>query len=265
MTQIGQCHLCLNNGVELVDSHVIPKWAYRWIVQRTPNERNPVLVRPGKAYTSSKQRKAYLLCKPCEDLIGTSETYVASRLRQGNGIRSFNKTVVELPVCFSSKDYCLVGLGDWDTDRLVYFASSILWRWHIYPYANEKLVLDAQYGEAFRQYLLGLLPFPLNSVVVLHCFEDQPGGVCKYEEMITEPVSVSNPGYNVHFFFLCGMRFIFAVGQHIPREYKDYCLVRGKISAVAMMTPTSELISLVVPLVAPIIAKTGGLLRKRSP
>lgn len=262
MTQVGQCRLCLSSGVQLLDSHVIPKWAYNWIVQRTPNARNPVLVSPGKAYTSSKQRKTYLLCRPCENLIGASETYVSSRLRHGQSIRSFNESLVELAVC-PSADRRLVGLGNWDRNRLVHFGASILWRWHVYPWAKEKLVLGSQYGEAFRQYVLGATTFPSNATVIIQCFEDSPGGKCNYEEMIYEPSKVAHPGYDVHHFFVCGIRYIFALGRHIPRDLTESCLVRGQPAGVAIMTPTSDLVDLVAPLVGPIIAKTGGVLGKR--
>jgi hypothetical protein len=63
----GDCGLCQAIGVELLDSHYVPRSLYKLIRDpRFPNP-HPVLIGGGASRISSRQASDYFLCADCED------------------------------------------------------------------------------------------------------------------------------------------------------------------------------------------------------
>jgi hypothetical protein len=62
-----KCRLCLNEGAQLQSSHFLPAAIYR-SMRGDPNKGNPNLweVTPNRARQTSRQTKALLLCRECE-------------------------------------------------------------------------------------------------------------------------------------------------------------------------------------------------------
>lgn len=74
----GECRLCGATG-QLRLSHVVPKWAYRWM-----KAEGSVMgsIRSKNVTTESQDGpKHYLLCDPCEQRLGDAENYVATFTR----------------------------------------------------------------------------------------------------------------------------------------------------------------------------------------
>jgi hypothetical protein len=80
----GDCRLCLVKGVELRDSHIMPKFSYRRARAKGAGG-DPVHIRNGKAFQASAQITEYLLCAHCEQRIGDVETSVSRLLPLNDG------------------------------------------------------------------------------------------------------------------------------------------------------------------------------------
>src|SRR5262245_47790979 len=64
---IGLCKLCQSSGVELQDSHLMPKAAYRLITKSQGNQ-PPVVVQRGGTLMTNDQVRGHVFCKTCEGL-----------------------------------------------------------------------------------------------------------------------------------------------------------------------------------------------------
>jgi len=79
MSSTGTCMLCRTVNVDLIDSHIVSRWIYRRILEYAPAAGpQGIAVADGRAGYSGKQLSTYLLCRPCEDLLGDWESYAAS-------------------------------------------------------------------------------------------------------------------------------------------------------------------------------------------
>jgi hypothetical protein len=260
MTSIGTCRLCLAPDAELQDSHIFSKWVYRYVVANTPPRTNPMWVTHGKATTSSKQFRAHLLCKACEKLIGRTETYVANHIAHPTRGKPFYDHLIEVGSA-TSLPYRLMGLGQLDGGELVRFGVSILWRWHV-DCQDSHHYLGSTYGEQFRRYLAKETEFPANACVILGAVEDAPGVRSEFHQVVTTPVSGRSANCRSHRFIVCGMDYFFIVGQRIPTDFREYCLVRGPHKRVLVM-PTSHQLEFMAPLIET-VPKNGGSRRKRG-
>lgn len=86
MPVIGECRLCLRNGVELQDSHFLSKGIYKILRDSNASNPNPFLVTAGKSVQTSHQLKRHLFCKSCEERLNKNgERWVLSKCRQSDG------------------------------------------------------------------------------------------------------------------------------------------------------------------------------------
>ena len=128
---IGTCALCLTPGSELRNSHILPKWAYRRIMdqQAIGGDRNPVKIHAGKAIQTSEQLVEPLLCTACEGKLSTDEDLV-SRL----GYQEDDSLGLKQPYRFEVEPDLFAAPIDLATSRgLARFAASIFWRAPVAP------------------------------------------------------------------------------------------------------------------------------------
>ena len=104
----GECKLC---GLEkqLCESHIVPKFIYRWIKATSPTSHIRKMGNPNVRVQDGP--KKYLLCKECEDKFSKYENLFAQK--------HFYPSTEGLNTS--------VSYGD----ELFYFVSSVLWRYAI--------------------------------------------------------------------------------------------------------------------------------------
>src|SRR2546422_1762110 len=136
MPVIGTCNLCLAMNVELIDSHVMPKFLYRKLRLREEDlpagvkDRNPVFVAKGKARTTSEQMHEHMLCRTCEDRFGRNENYISGLVYQPSGSAPVFDKLGPRTVVNCGDVGAVADLGTLAADELAYFGMSMLWRAH---------------------------------------------------------------------------------------------------------------------------------------
>lgn len=167
----GKCKLCLSDA-ELQDSHLLPKAAYR-ILQKSDGE-PPVIFKRTISMHTNDQIKDYVLCYNCEQRFNDhGERWVMEHcFRNENSFRlkelvESSKPLMETPI----KVYSAAGIPDVNVDKLTYFATSILWRASIHHWKSGKAEVGplhlGKYTEDLRRYLLGVIGFPKNVVILV--------------------------------------------------------------------------------------------------
>lgn len=212
MLYVDTCALCLRHPLELRRSHILPKYAYRRARSDETVNPNPVHFRRGAVtYQTSDQVRTEMLCDECEQRFSLHERHA-----------SYNYNVVHEKVLPASEQlpngWRLLDPvpGVLDTDRLRYFAVSVIWRAHHYYRSQDprrdNAVALGRFEPAIRRFLLGEGPF--EGAFTMAVYEDVPGKGCSIGRMTSFPVGGRCPdGVWRHSFFLGGV---------------DYCLMPGK-------------------------------------
>jgi hypothetical protein len=186
--QPGTCKLCLKSAM-LQDSHYIPRGMYKRI--RDAGRKNPNPIRISRTLTSrtSRQCTDYVLCSDCEQRLNRGgETWMMNGVAHGKRFRLRDRLDVALPkhVLSEATVYSGTAIGI-DTNKLGYFALSLVWRGGIHewplPFGERSVRLAlGPMEESIRKYLLGEDPFPPDAAVVVHVCDDQVS-----QESILEP------------------------------------------------------------------------------
>jgi len=225
----GICKLCLKMK-ELQESHFIPRAMYKYL--RTTSERNPnpVVVDRTRTATTSKQVKDYLLCTKCEDLFNKNgEKEILKWVWNGKRFPLGDRLSVAITVDTNSVNAPFSGtsLGI-DTEKLAYFALSVLWRgavheWNMPNGGKTTLLNLGAIEELIRKYLLGTAGFPSEVVVVTTA--------------CTDPLSIQSfslPSQVIGYPGSCfairalGIHFRILIGSNIPPESREICCAMSK-------------------------------------
>ena len=126
---IGKCKLC-DDEKQLCESHIIPKFIYRWIKSTSPTSYMRKMSNPDIRIQDG--HKYHLLCKECEDKFSKYEKLFSQK--------HFHPSIDELRTNIDYKD------------EIFYFVSSILWRFLIVnidrykdsPYYEKLLICESQ-------------------------------------------------------------------------------------------------------------------------
>ena len=207
MAAIGRCALCQTPGVELLESHVLPKWAYRRIVAYVAGARNPVEVGSGIAVRTSRQVKVNLLCAQCEDRFGRRENYASTIVVQADG--AFPALDLANPQRVT-QDIVVATMGHLDIDQLTYFAISVFWRADVAQI--DPIVHLGPAREAIRRYLLELDPLPQPVELVVQLIEREPT-TPRIDRIVIFPASHPESDPPLHDFVICGIWFRLYVGE----------------------------------------------------
>jgi hypothetical protein len=215
LKMLGTCALCQKNS-DLQDSHLIPKWAYRRVLELdSTGAKAPVHIADGKAVMSNKQTKKHLLCADCEQRFSRIEDHVAGLTEPSDRqIKLFEKvTRLDTP------QKVLASLNDGaDAKQLAYFAASVMWRGCVMT-GDCKL---GPYESSFRQYLLGTAAFPAEAAIHVALLDES--SVVDLRGCVSEPSSTKvNFGW-LHGFLLAGLAFRCWVGKSIPNAWQQVSL-----------------------------------------
>jgi len=226
--RIGTCKLCLQVK-ELCQSHYIPKSVYRLFHKRQLGD--PVVMTPNLVLSTSQQIRDYLLCLDCEARFSIAEKYVVACMARDGGFPLRDKLQGK-PSSPAGKYLRFSGLqAGIDTDKIAYFAISMVWRGAVHAWATIDRQCTAEIVvpnlEALRRYLLGETPLPDDTrVFVLVC-----------ADMISQlhvqaPFMVNGPG-NENLFEMMIAGILMQVGiQRDPRERDLWCAVHTPDRAI---------------------------------
>lgn len=197
MAVTGKCALCPADNVELIDSHVLPRWVYR----RLHNLGHPgqlIATGGGKVGYSSKQDSKHLLCRACEDRFGEREQYVSGLVVQADdSFPALAMVTVESTVLPGVELAQPSGL---DVDQLTYFACSVFWRADVAQ--SVPVVSLGGRGAAIGVYLLGG-PFPDDVFLEVRLLDPAAASFAARTASAPE----SHPSGTLHDLVVLGIRF----------------------------------------------------------
>lgn len=237
---VGTCRLCQSKDVELRNSHILPRWAYKRIRSNAyTGNPNPVRVTAEKAFQTSKQITEYMLCHSCEQRIGNTENYVASLAYTTEG--NLGKLIQRiLPQDFNqnSSGPSSVSLKQLSTDKIIFFASSIVWKACVMKYKGiHKPSLGKKYEAAIREYLNGKKSLPKNVRIIMSMLDPKKCVLNDFHNLVTFPLTQKKDGYHRHLFFICGIYFELCIGNVMPQFFETMCLYHGNEKLILILAP----------------------------
>ncbi len=142
---ISKCKLC-HTETELVHSHVVPAFAFKWLKKSSGDGNIRLLETPNQRVQDGEKR--YWLCSDCEGILNKSETL-------------FSRDLFHPYMKDSGKDF---HYSSW----LLHFCTSLSWRVlhlylednHLSKWSKSELQLINKAENVWRRYLLGQKPHP---------------------------------------------------------------------------------------------------------
>ena len=234
----GQCKLCLQHK-NLQKSHFLPAGIYRILRDEKEKNPNPWAISKKRTVQTSRQRTAYLLCQDCEQRFSKhGENWVLRHCLQRDGrhplasilaSKTPDRSTPEIP----TRVYYASNIHEISVPKLAYFAASIFWRGSIHPWNNDGSIPSrlGPFQEQFRQYLMGLQPFPKDCSLWLAIREGK-----EINGLTFAPVSQREGNFHVCKFPMPGLAFTLLTGKNIPANYREMCFVRGSGNPVIVTT-----------------------------
>lgn len=231
-----QCAMCKSETDSLVESHLVPRAAYRAMKSMDPDRQIIQLnFRDGTAYNHEKQLKTRLLCAPCEDALSKNGERPIGRLWANSKGFKLLEMLRQSKEFEALKDgmrlYGLECLPRREVDSIFYFACSIFWRASVWPETLHSGYNQAlgPYAESLRMHLLNGTPVSAARLVVLvnrnsefHC-------------LMRIPTMVSKDGVKTHYANMQGLQFMMYFGAS-SRSQDNENVFRGMKGNVAFVT-----------------------------
>jgi len=223
----GQCRLCLQAGVVLLDGHIVPAWGYRRIMSDIPRPAQPVLINKKNAVLTDKQLTEHMMCAPCEQRLSIWDKYASQMLVQEDRTFPWLDGCELVEATGAGGELGCFDSSALDTSKLALFATSVCWRASVSRIAIPK-VSFGPYEEGFRRHLLGEAPFPERASLIVYIQTAPKGNMPSADRMISMPVQGRAQGCDQHWFLLCGASFHLFVGNRIPALFARHCFVRSQ-------------------------------------
>jgi hypothetical protein len=215
---IRTCKLCQETR-ELQRSHLVPSAMFRYASDaRSPRPNTVVVSRRGRSAVV-RHVTAHLLCSDCEQRFNNlGETWMMQQVWNGERFPLLDRLNVAMEirpfagaVAYSGAD-CGI-----DTEKLGYFALSVLWRaavrtWTTSKYSTERIELKA-FEEPIRLYLLGDGQFPANVAVVATVCTDRYSRVFYLPAPASFPIPIPLQAFA---FLALGVQFLIFTGPFAP-------------------------------------------------
>jgi hypothetical protein len=164
--ETGDCKLCLSKGVELCDSHFLPRSLYD--LMRT-DDHIPVHISEESMYSSTKQVKDYVFCGGCEQCYGKAEAWIKPMLPEIGGPFPLRERLMKQAPIDKTADWELYQTAsnpEINVDKLTHFGIGVFYKGAVHPWNSGSLEpylkLEPEEREALRRYLLGLADLPKN-------------------------------------------------------------------------------------------------------
>jgi len=228
--KIGKCKLCLGDGLELQDSHFLPKGVYRILRDDDAANPNPWLISERKTVQISLQLKAPLLCRVCEQRLSKhGETWVLTNCLKKDRSFPLNSVLASRePDVFSdtnsTKVYWAAKIPEINCQALEYFAASMFWRGSIHTWNQDGSIPVGlgPFKESFRKYLMGLADFPDHCSLLVTVREGSD-----IDRLTHAPIGERRELFHVYRFPMPGLAFSLVVGKNIPAKLRQSCFAHA--------------------------------------
>ena len=229
---IGTCKLCLRMGVELQDSHLLPKAGFRRLRE---DGYAPTVIRD-ITITKDEQIHDYVFCADCEDRLNKNgETWVLRYCfddETGFPLGDLVRSVAPIAGDDRMSAYAVAGIPNIDVQKLTYFGISVFWRAAVHDWKtgrdhlNTPKIADED-REAMHLYLMGGT-FPPNVVLQV--------GLLSKPEMLAS-FSTPDGGLDqgclwLRFWYL-GLKFTIGVGD-VPADMRRIAFFPSEENLIAM-------------------------------
>lgn len=240
-----QCKLCLRYVTSLEESHFLSAGIYRILRDENEKNPNPWLLTGKTAVQTSRQMKARLLCRDCEQRFSKfGEDWVLKHcLRKDGSFPLASILASRTPDVHSDTNptriYHASRIPEINIPALAYFAASIFWRGSIHPW-NDDGSIPVRLGpfqEQFRQYLMGLQAFPKDCSLWVVVREGK-----EIDRLTYAPIGERKGNFHVYKFPMPGLAFSLVVSKNIPANYRERCLVHGPGNPVVLTTLIDKLL-----------------------
>ena len=225
-----QCKLCLQQVARLEKSHFLPAGVYRILRDGAEKNPNPWLLSSGKAFQTSWQMKAPLLCTGCEQRLSKRETWVLAHCLRKDGKFPLRSILASRSPDLSSPEtttrvHYVSKIPEISVSAIAYFAASIFWRGSVHPWNADGTapVRLGPFQELFRQYLMGSQPFPKDCSLWVAVREGK-----EIDRLTYAPIGKRQDNIHVYKFPMPGLAFLLAVSKNIPGNLRDRCFVHGR-------------------------------------
>jgi hypothetical protein len=220
--ETGDCRLCLARGVELQDSHILPKWTYRRAFDKTRanGSANPIVMTNDVVLQTSEQRKEPMLCVPCEQQLGRDEDYVSRLAYQQDGtlgVLTMAPTLVVKKLYAEALGMNVRGanIAALDCQSISRFAASVFWRAHVAKRPKvEALRLWNPQAESLRLFIRREVPLPERMCFNLIAITDGDTMTSVHSTTSAFPASGPRGENGLHQFIAAGLLFNLATGSH---------------------------------------------------
>ena len=234
---MGQCRLCLQDSVNLQNSHFLPAGIYRILRDKSEKNPNPWLITSQNALQTSQQMTAPLLCSDCEQRLSKNgERWVLRNCLKRNGsfplAKILTSRIPDVPSSTSpTKLYFASNIPEINVSAIAYFAASVFWRGSIHHWNTDGTIPVSlgRFQEKFRHYLLGTAAFPDNcrlSVVVRER--------CTIDRLASPPSGGTIGNFQIYRFPMPGLAFGIAIGEAFPPESLTTCFVHSPGNPLAL-------------------------------
>lgn len=240
--KIGKCKLCFADGVELQESHFLPRGVYKILRDDDAPNPHPWIISERRAVQMSSQLKAHLFCHDCEQRLNRQgEKWVlANCLKKDGSFPLASVFASRTPDVFSDTNptrvYFAAKVPEIDCSALAYFAASMFWRGSIYGWSEDGTVPVklGPFQESFREYLMRQADFPVDSALLVTVREGK-----EIDRLTHAPIGERREFCHVYKFPMPGLAFSLAVGKNIPANFRRSCFVHTTGNPI-MVTPILE-------------------------
>jgi hypothetical protein len=242
MAVVGKCKLCLQDEVELQDSHYLPKGIYKRLRSEKAQQRHPILITKTKTLATSWQLRRRLFCKACEDRLNSGgEAWILKHCLQADGAFPLRDILSGLAPDLQSpgvptKIYFAKRIPEISVAKIAYFAASIFWRGSVHGWNEDGSVpIDlGPFQERFRKYLLGEESFPMDACLWVYVREKG-----RLEQLTFTPTQGKVDGLHIGRFPMPGLAFLLIVSKNTPARHRSMCLVNAPGNPI-FLTPLLE-------------------------
>ena|ERR1700733_11773040 len=229
---LGECRLCLEQ-TELQFSHLLPKALYRIVGSGTdPAHPDTVQISLNERRKSSEQSRRHILCASCEQRINQNgEKWVLHNCYRGRGTFRLRDDMRKRSLLSPGSDIETYSASVEEADKLAFFSLSVVWRASVCDWPRRGQMYHSinlgPYQEKLRKYLTGEADVPRSvAVTVILSQLDTPVLAFSF------PVSYRVDAYRCHRFHIPGMSFVVAIGNEVPRDWVDTCVLRSPFRPV---------------------------------
>jgi hypothetical protein len=224
---IGHCRYCDSVG-ELRESHILPRWVYRRIVQFGTGVSGkgasiPMQYDNGTLRRTGDQPKEHLLCGDCERIFGAWDAHIARlAVAPGGsfpGLQAVTLLKPRVPGIECEADGAALG------QELGRFAASVVWRASVSTVLAE--VDLGPYEEQFRRFLRGETEVLDCARLIVQLVDQEDLGM-RVDRLGAAPYSYRERGCREHQFGVPGFVFTFRVGGLLPPHWVDFCFLRTR-------------------------------------